>query len=101
MDKSQELLKKFYSADANYFELRSGEEKRVKFLFVEEPPFNPNGWKGQLMRYWFEEGGKKKAWDRVSKQLMREMEKISEGDWIIIKRMGEGKFTTYSITKTQ
>ena len=101
MDKSQELLRKFSSTDAKYFELRSGEEKRVKFLFVEEVPNEFNGGKGKIMRYHFEENGKEKIWDRVSKQLIREMSKVSEGDIIIIKRMGEGKFTTYSVTKTQ
>lgn len=101
MDKSQELLKRFSSADALYFEIASGQEKRVRFLFVEVAPPNPNGWKGHLMRYHFNENGKEKIWDRVSKQLIREMSKVSEGDIIIIKRMGEGKDTTYSVTKTQ
>lgn len=101
MDKSQELLKKFSSTDAKYFELRSGEEKRVKFIFVEEVPNEFKDGQGKIMRYHFEENGKEKIWDRISKQLTREMAKVSEGDFILIKRMGEGKFTTYSITKTQ
>jgi len=100
MDKSQELLQKF-SSDAKYFELHSGEEKRVKFLFVEEVLNEFNGGKNKIMRYHLEENGKEKIWDRVSKQLMREIAKISEGDFILIKRIGEGKFTTYSVTKTQ
>ena len=101
MDKSQELLKKFSSTDAKYFELHSGEGKRVKFLFMEQVPNEFKDGKGTIMRYHLEENGKEKIWDRVSKQLIREMAKVSEGDWIIIKRMGEGKDTTYSVTKTQ
>lgn len=101
MTKSQELLRRCSSTNAKYFEIANGQEKRVKFLYAEEVPNEFNGGKDTIMRYWLEEDGKRKPWDRASKQLMREMAKVSEGDFIIIKRMGEGKDTIYSITKTR
>ena len=101
MNRSRELLKQYVSSKSKYFTLPDGEEAKVKFLFAEEAPNNFDGGKTKLIRYHLEIEGLEQLWDRPSRQLAQEISKISEGDIILIKRIGQKSKTRYSITKVK
>jgi hypothetical protein len=101
MDTSRELLKKFASSKSKYFDLPDGEEAKVKFLCAEEVPNNFDGGQTKCIRFHFEVDGIEQLWDRTSRQLAQEMSKVSEGETILIKRVGQKNKTKYSIRKVE
>ena len=101
MNKSQELLKKFASSKSKYFDLPDGAEAQVRFLSAEEVPNHFDGGKTICIRYHLEIDGVKQFWDRTSRGLAQQMAKISEGDFILIKRTGEKSKTKYFIKRVE
>lgn len=93
------ILRNFASAKSKYFDLPDGEEAQVKFLSAEQVPNNFDGGKTTCIRYHLEIDGMTQLWDRTSRDLAKQMSKISEGDLIIIKRIGQKNKTKYCISK--
>lgn len=98
---SRDLLKKFASLKSKYFDLPDGEENQVKFLYAEEVPNHFDGGETLCIRYHFEVDGQEKLWDRTSRELAQQMASVSEGDIILIKRIGEKSKTKYFIRKVE
>lgn len=98
---SKMLLKKYASSKSKFFDLPDGSESRVKFLYVEEVPNHFDGGKTNLMRYHFEVDGRELLWDRISRQLAQEMAKISKGEEILIRRVGQKNETKYYIKRIE
>jgi len=98
---SRDLLKKFASLKSKYFDLPNGEEAKVKLLYAEEVPNHFDGGKTTCIRYHFEVDGKEMLWDRTSRELAKQMALISEGEVILIKRVGEKSKTKYTIRKVE
>lgn len=98
MGRSGEILKSFGKKEKRFFEIKDGEEKKVKYLCAEEitSPFKSGK---TIIRYHLEENGKKKLWDRISKQLARIMGEVEEGSVIMLKRSGQKNETRYEIKK--
>ena len=101
MDKSKVLLKKYTSSKSKFFDLPDGAAAKVKFLFAEEVPNHFDGGKTNCVRYHFEVDGIEQLWDRLSRQLAQEMSKISEGDEILISRIGQKSKTKYHIERIE
>jgi len=101
MKNSSEVLKRFASSKSKYFDLPDGEEAKVRFLRAEEIPNNFDGGQTMLIRYCLEVNGAEQWWDRSSRSLAQQMAKISEGDFIYIKRTGEKSKTKYFVRKVE
>jgi hypothetical protein len=101
MEDSRMVLKNYASKKSKYFDLPEGEEAKVKFLFAEEVPNNFDGGRTICIRYHFEVDGIEQLWDRISRDLAQQMAKISEGDFIFIKRIGQKSKTKYFIRKVE
>ncbi|MDP3143504.1 MAG: hypothetical protein Q8N14_06200 [Candidatus Omnitrophota bacterium] len=86
---------------SKFFNLPEGEEKEVKFLFVEEVPNHFDGGETVCIRYHLEVDGKEQLWDRTSRELAQDMAKLSEGDTIAIRRTGQKSKTKYFIKKVE
>jgi len=98
---SRDILKKFASSKSKYFDLPDGEETQVKFLYAEEVPNHFDGGETICIRYHFEIDGKEMLWDRTSRELSKQMTLVSEGEIILIKRVGEKSKTKYFIRKVE
>ncbi|MDD5546871.1 MAG: hypothetical protein PHO67_06975 [Candidatus Omnitrophica bacterium] len=101
MGNSSEVLKRFASSKSKYFDLPDGEEMKVKYLYAEEVPNNFDGGKTILIRYHLEVNGVEQYWDRSSRSLAKQMAKISDGEFICIKRTGEKSKTEYFVRKAE
>jgi hypothetical protein len=94
---TQELLKQFASAKSQFFELRDGEEKKVRFVSAQKVPNNFDGGKTQCIRFSLQVDGVIQLWDRTSRDLALQMSKITKGSLISIKRSGEKSKTKYVV----
>jgi len=93
---SKAILSDFGKTKKRFFEIKDGEKRRVKYLYVEEVD-NPFKAGKMIIRYHFEINGKEMLWDRESKQLAAQMIAVPEETMITIKRTGEKSDTRYEV----
>lgn len=80
-----------------YFTLENGESIKVKFLSFRTKPstFDPEK---QVVEYKFQlEDGKTKTWDNGSAKTADKFDKVKEGQWVVLSRVGEGTKTEYFV----
>ncbi len=101
MKDSVEVLSRYVISKSMFFNLKDGEEVKVKFLGAEEVPNHFDGGKTNLIRYHFEVDNRELLWDRISRDLAEQMKKVKSGEWIYIKRIGEKSKTKYYVRRTE
>ena len=101
MKEIEQILKEFVRNKSQFFNLADGEEAVVKFLSVEQVVTTFRGNEVESIRYYFEVDGKELSWDRVSRELAKQMLEFSAGDLIKIKREGEKNKTKYFLEKVK
>ncbi len=101
MNKSSALLKKYASSGSMFVKLQDGEEIKAKFLGAEEIPNTFDGGKTEIIRYHLEINGIVKFLDRYSRKLAKQMAEISEGEFILVKRIGNKNQTGYFVRRIE
>ena len=99
MDESKELLRKFVNSKSQFFELKDGEEKTVKYLSAEPVTTHYQGKPVESIRFHLEYEKKEVYWDRTSRDFAKQMLNFSSGDILTIKIQGQKNQTKYFINK--
>ena len=101
MLQSRDALKRFVLKRNKFFKAPINEEVIVRYVRAEIVPNYFNGGKTEIIRYHLEVDGILQLWDRTSKDLAKQMSKITEGSFVSILRTGQGNKTRYKIKRVE